>query len=99
MDKHEEKALEVHKVWTSDDTFSGKKLVDHIATALRDTERNAKRAVLDDIRWAYETLQEINPSNYDHDDVCNLNAASVEVLLRLGNILNENGIDLEEVEG
>ena len=35
------------------------------------------------IVWAVETLQEINVSNYDHDDVCRLNDASVEVILRL----------------
>lgn len=35
------------------------------------------------IRWAYETLYEINPSNYDHDEVCRLNDASVEVILGL----------------
>jgi len=28
-------------------------------------------------------LFELNPSNYDHDDVCKLNAASVEVILAL----------------
>jgi hypothetical protein len=33
--------------------------------------------------WARETLVEINPSNYDHDDVCELNAKSVEVILGL----------------
>ena len=36
-----------------------------------------------EIEWAMDTLQEINPSNYDHDQVCSLNAASVEVFLGL----------------
>jgi hypothetical protein len=35
------------------------------------------------ISWAYETLMEINVSNYTHDDVCNLNNRSVEVILGL----------------
>lgn len=35
------------------------------------------------IVWVVETLQEINVSNYDHDDVCRLNDASVEVILGL----------------
>lgn len=33
------------------------------------------------LAWAYDTLVEINVSNYDHDDVCRLNDASVEVIL------------------
>jgi len=41
------------------------------------------------IRWAHETLWEINPSNYDHDDVCRLNDASVEVILGLAPVLGE----------
>ena len=35
------------------------------------------------IVWAYDTLGEINPSNYDHEDVCRLNDQSVEVILGL----------------
>lgn len=41
------------------------------------------------IRWAHETLYEINPSNYDHDDVCKVNDASVEVILGLAPTLGE----------
>jgi len=37
--------------------------------------------------WAYDTLHEINVSNYDHDDVCRLNDASVEVILGLARAL------------
>ena len=33
--------------------------------------------------WAHETLMEINICNYDHDDVCRLNDAAVEVILGL----------------
>ena len=33
------------------------------------------------VQFAYDTLGEINPSNYSHDDVCNLNDKSVEVIL------------------
>lgn len=35
------------------------------------------------VEWASDTLIEINPSNYGHDDVCNLNDKSVEVILAL----------------
>ena len=38
------------------------------------------------ICWARDALVEINVSNYDHDDVCRLNAASVEVILGLSKI-------------
>jgi hypothetical protein len=41
------------------------------------------------IRWAHETLYEINPSNYDHNEVCKLNDASVEVILGLAPTLGE----------
>lgn len=45
--------------------------------------------LLDLVRWAHDTLLEINPSNYTHDDVCQLNDASVEVILGLAPILGE----------
>lgn len=41
------------------------------------------------IQWAYDTLYEINPSNYDHDDVSRLNDAAVEVILGLAQYLGE----------
>jgi hypothetical protein len=41
------------------------------------------------IKWAHDTLYEINPSNYDHDEVCRLNGASVEVILGLAPELGE----------
>ncbi|NLS19853.1 hypothetical protein HGP16_25270 [Rhizobium sp. P40RR-XXII] len=41
------------------------------------------------VRWAHDTLYEINPSNYDHDEVCKLNDASVEVILGLAPALGE----------
>ncbi|WCA57815.1 hypothetical protein G6M16_008925 [Agrobacterium tumefaciens] len=41
------------------------------------------------LRFAHDTLWEINPSNYDHDDVCKLNDASVEVILAIAPELGE----------
>ncbi|RWD00143.1 MAG: hypothetical protein EOS58_30650 [Mesorhizobium sp.] len=41
------------------------------------------------IRWAHDTLHEISPDNYDHDEVCKLNDASVEVILGLAHYLGE----------
>ena len=47
---------------------------------IREQDETIKR--MDDaLERAYETLIEINPSNYDHDDVCRMNDASVEVIL------------------
>jgi hypothetical protein len=37
----------------------------------------------DFLLWAIDCLMEINPSNYDHDDVCEMNSASVEVILAM----------------
>lgn len=41
------------------------------------------------VQWAHDTLYEINLSNYDHDEVCKLNDASVEVILGLAAALGE----------
>lgn len=41
----------------------------------------------DAAQFAANKLEEINPSNYDHEDVCSLNAASVEVGLYLDAVL------------
>jgi hypothetical protein len=41
------------------------------------------------VRWAHDTLYEINIGNYDHDEVCKLNDASVEVILGLAPLLGE----------
>jgi hypothetical protein len=38
-------------------------------------------------QWAFDTLIELNPSNYDHNNVCEVNAAAVEVMLGLKPIL------------
>lgn len=49
----------------------------------------AEAPLLELLRWVHETLWEINPSNYDHDDVCKLNAASVEAILGIAPTLEE----------
>lgn len=41
------------------------------------------------IRWAHETLWELNPDNYDHDEVCKVNDAAVEVILGLAPVIGE----------
>lgn len=41
------------------------------------------------LRWAHDTLLEINPSNYTHDDVREANAAAVEVILGIAPTLGE----------
>lgn len=50
-------------------------------------DRDEARAL---IEWAYDTLIEINVSNYDHDDVCRLNDASVEVILGLQSAISNS---------
>lgn len=65
---------------------------DHVANAI--AQRDAAEAALSAanaraermrelIVWAHDTLTEINVLNYDYDDVCRLNDASVEVILGL----------------
>lgn len=44
------------------------------------------------LRFSHDTLWEINPSNYDHDDVCKLNDASVEVILAIAPELGESAL-------
>lgn len=62
--------------------------------------RKALDGMRDLIRWAHDTLYEINPSNYDHDEVCKLNSASVEVILALAPPLGEtHGKSAEWWEG
>lgn len=41
------------------------------------------------IQWAHDTLWELNPGNYGHDDVCKVNDAAVEVILGLAPIIGE----------
>ncbi len=35
------------------------------------------------LRWALDTLIELNPSNYDHEDACACSSAAVEVMLAI----------------
>jgi predicted nucleic acid-binding Zn-ribbon protein len=54
------------------------------------TELRAENArLVEALRWAHDTLYEVNIDNYDHDEVCRLNDASVEVILGLAPILGE----------
>ena len=41
------------------------------------------------LRVAHDTLWEINPNNYDHDEVCRLNDACVEVILGIAPLIGE----------
>ena len=51
--------------------------------------RDRERVLVDHIRWAHDTLWELNPSNYGHDEVCKVNDAAVEVILGLAPIIGE----------
>jgi hypothetical protein len=52
---------------------------------LRASEARMREAV----RYAHDKLWELNPSNYDHDEVCKANDAAVEVILTLAPLLGE----------
>lgn len=52
--------------------------------------REEQTELISKLRFAHDTLIEINPYNYTHDDVCEINAASVEVILGLAPALGEN---------
>lgn len=59
-------------------------------SALHTTAEAGRNAVLEEAaRKAHDTLIEINPSNYDHNDVCEANAATVEAILILADALGE----------
>lgn len=49
--------------------------------------RDQVAELVEAVQWAFDTLIELNPSNYDHDNVCEVNAAAVEVMLGLKPIL------------
>lgn len=71
-----------------DYNWRGLKIVEMVEIAGREMCRAEKAEARvteleEKISWAVDALQEINPSNYDHDDVCALNASSVEVALSL----------------
>jgi len=53
------------------------------------TLRAQVERLTDLIQWAHDTLWELNPGNYGHDDVCKVNDASVEVILGLAPIIGE----------
>ncbi len=59
------------------------------AVQLRAAAEADKARLSEALRWAHDTLYEINISNYDHDEICRLNDASVEVILGLAQIIGE----------
>lgn len=62
--------------------------VDYWKSKYEAAEAEVKR-IHELLRFAHDTLWEINPSNYDYDDVCKLNDASVEVILAIAPELGE----------
>jgi predicted RNase H-like nuclease (RuvC/YqgF family) len=62
-----------------------------LETRAEAAEAEVKR-LRDLLRFSHDTLWEINPSNYDHDDVCKLNDASVEVILAIAPELGESAL-------
>tara|TARA_B100000446_G_scaffold118873_1_gene110956 strand:+ start:369 stop:680 length:312 start_codon:yes stop_codon:yes gene_type:complete len=58
-----------------------------LAQAFARHRTNQVAELVEALQWAFDTLIELNPSNYDHDNVCEVNAAAVEVMLGLKPIL------------
>lgn len=65
-----------------------RRTIDEAASRIAELEAENER-LTERIHWVHNTLYEINPSNYDHDEVCRLNVASVEVILGLAPSLGE----------
>lgn len=59
------------------------------------TDQTALENEVEFLEWAYHSLTEINPSNYDHADVCELNSKSVEVILAIASRLKAFGFSPE----
>lgn len=51
--------------------------------------QNEDHALREAARRAHDTLIELNPNNYTHDDVCEANAAVIEAVLTLADVLGE----------
>lgn len=81
--------------WLQDNVRTARRIADRALSALdqlaKENERLTKERdeARECLRWAHDTLYEINPSNYDHDEVCRLNNASVEVILGIAPLLGE----------
>jgi len=59
------------------------------SAAQQPDERDAVIAELvETLQWADDNLQEINPSNYDHEAVCFMNSKNVEVILGIRKALS-----------
>lgn len=87
----DEEALNEHRRAGTDPWEANARLVvflrnnaQHYLSLMDEVERLRR-----ELGWAIETLHEINPSNYEHDDVCALNSSSVEVILGLQKALGE----------
>lgn len=72
----------------SEGAFEDKCWGNEVLARAEAAEAEVKR-LRDLLRFSHDTLWEINPSNYDHDDVCKLNDASVEVILTIAPELGE----------
>ena len=56
----------------------------HARAEAAEAERDAAIATA---RIAYDALRELNPDNYDHNDVCQVNDGSVEAILTLAPLM------------
>jgi hypothetical protein len=82
--------------WRAFDTMRAERdgllrvVTDNHVALCRAEEAEAKLAkAVEALKFTYSTLTEINPSNYDHDQVCEQNSASVEAILSIAAVLDE----------
>lgn len=57
--------------------------------AERDAWKARAEAAVVACRKAHDALWELNPNNYDHDDVCKANDGAIEAILTLAPIIGE----------
>lgn len=60
---------------------------DHEYEIVNEEKEDKLKEAIDLLEFAFHRLEEINVSNYNHNDVCSLNDASVEVILVIKNFL------------
>ena len=82
----------IAKIKKQTESFDTVVVKDDEANALLDELEAAEKRIAEQrelLQWAHDTLVEINPNNYTHDDVCEINSASVGVILGIAPILGE----------
>jgi len=84
----EEKLREIHRPDTA--KANAREIAQAIAALQASPATpDAVAALREAARKAHDTLIELNPNNYSHDDVCQANDAAIEAILILADVLGE----------